>query len=94
MLTVRVPSLRRAAILLMPLLAALILCSVSTPAFAQQTAGGEARLVRQVGVTRLDHVGHWVAHLRIVTSVWPTSSMRHNARPRNMLHSHIVRGIV
>jgi K(+)-stimulated pyrophosphate-energized sodium pump len=45
MLTVRVPSLRRAAILLMPLLAALILCSVSMPAFAQQTAGGEARLV-------------------------------------------------
>ena len=45
MLTVRVPSLRRAAIFLMPLLAVLILCCVSTPAFAQQSAGGEAHLI-------------------------------------------------
>ena len=45
MLTVRVPSLRRAAIFLTPLLAVLILCCVSTPAFAQQSAGGEAHLI-------------------------------------------------
>ena len=46
MLTVRVPSFRRAAILILPLLlAAVILLSVPSPALAQQTAGGEAHLV-------------------------------------------------
>ena len=46
MLTVRVPSFRRAALLILPLLlAAVILLSVPSPALAQQSAGGEAHLV-------------------------------------------------
>src|ERR1700687_2743491 len=46
MLTVRVPPCRRAAkLILLLLLAAVIVMCVSTPAFAQQRAGGEAELV-------------------------------------------------
>jgi K(+)-stimulated pyrophosphate-energized sodium pump len=46
MLTVRVPSFRRAALLVLPLvLAAVILMSVPAPAFAQPAQAGEAHLV-------------------------------------------------
>jgi K(+)-stimulated pyrophosphate-energized sodium pump len=46
MLTVRVPSRRRAAKLILPLLlAVVVMMCVSSPAFAQQRAGGEAELV-------------------------------------------------
>jgi len=47
MLTPRVPSLRRATFLLLPLIAAMILMTLSLPAMAQESggAGGEANLV-------------------------------------------------
>jgi K(+)-stimulated pyrophosphate-energized sodium pump len=44
MLTVCAPARRLAALIVLPLLAALILMSVSVPAFAQSEAGGEANL--------------------------------------------------